>query len=206
MSVITISRPLGAGGRTLGHMLAKRLGYTFISNEIIQLVAERAKVSPGVVEAHENEAGWKFQRFLSGFVPKTFVDRLFTTESPEGFSEEIYVDLLHKIIDQIAQEGNAVILGRGAQFILKGYPDAYHLLLAASRENRIRFLQEYYDLTVEQAVKALELEDGRRANLYRKFGRDDYDQGHHYHLVLNMDKLSLEDAVEIVFEMIHPAT
>ena len=57
MAVITISRQFGAGGITLGQMVAERLGYTFFDNEIIQMVADKAKVSAQWVESMEKEAG-----------------------------------------------------------------------------------------------------------------------------------------------------
>jgi cytidylate kinase len=63
MSVITISRQFGAGGLTLGRMVSKKLEYNFFDNEIIQMVAKKARVSTHWVESMEKEAGGKFQRF-----------------------------------------------------------------------------------------------------------------------------------------------
>jgi len=57
MAVLTISRQFGAGGITLGKRVAKRLGYTFYDNEIIQMVAKKAKVSPHWVESMERSKG-----------------------------------------------------------------------------------------------------------------------------------------------------
>ena len=80
MSVITISRQFGAGGKTLGEMIAKQLGYTFVDDEIIQLVARKAKVSTNWVESIEKEAGGKLLKFMSGLVRKSFVDRILSDE------------------------------------------------------------------------------------------------------------------------------
>ncbi len=59
MAVITISRQFGAGGKTLGKMIAKTLGYTFADDHIVEMVAEAANVSPHFVESVEKEAGSK---------------------------------------------------------------------------------------------------------------------------------------------------
>ena len=140
MAVITVSRPFGAGGRTLCGMVARRLGYLCMDDEIIQRVAEMANVSPELVESIEKNSSGKLQKFLSGLNPKNFADRI--RETREAIDEEIYVDLLYRIVGQLAREGNVVILGRGGQYILRDYPDAFHILLAASIETRRRFLEK----------------------------------------------------------------
>jgi cytidylate kinase len=200
MSVITISRQFGAGGLTLGRLVSKTLEYNFFDNEIIQMVAKKARVSTHWVESMEKEAGGKFQRFISQLVSKRLIDRIL--DEKRGYiDEEIYVDLLHDIIQKIADEGNAVILGRGSQYILKDFKKARHVLLVADKEYRVRFLEEKYDLFTKHAVNSVKLEDKRRINLYRKFGEEDYDSPSHYHLVLNMNKVKFDRACALICKL-----
>jgi len=200
MSVITISRQFGAGGKTLGEMVSQKLGYTFVDDEIIQMIAKRAKVSTNWVESIEKEVGGKLLKFMTGLVKKSFIDRVLDNE--RGYiDEEIYVDLLHKIITQIALEGNVVILGRGGQYILRDMKDVHHVLLIADIADRIRFMETHYNLSTAQALQSVNREDKRRINLYRKFGKENYDHPELYHLVLNMSKLDLEKACELVCEL-----
>ena len=201
MAVIGISRQYGAGGLTLGKMAAEALGYAFVDSEIIQMVAKKAKVSTDWVESIEREAGGKLLKFIDGLVPKRLVDQVL--DQHRGYiSEEIYVDLLHKIITEIAQEGDAVIIGRGCQFVLRDFPGAYNVLLIADHADRIRFMEQHYDLTPAEAVQVVSAEEKRRINLFRKFGREDYDHPSLYHLVLNMSRLSLEAALDIVCRLV----
>jgi cytidylate kinase len=201
MAVITISRQFGAGGRTLGEMIAKQMNYSFVDNEIIQMVAKKAKVSTHWVESIEKEAGGKLLKFMTGLVSKNLVERIL--DEKRGYiDEEIFVDLLNKIITQIAEEGDAVILGRGGQYILRDRDDAFHVLLIAHMNDRIRFMEEHYDLSTAQATQAVAREDKRRSNLYRKFGKEDYDHPDLYHLVLNMSKLTLEKARNLTCDLI----
>ena len=200
MSVIVISRQFGAGGKTLGEMVSEKLNYTFVDNDIIQMVAKQAKVSTSFVESIEGEAGGKLLKFMSGLVRKSFVERILSDE--HGYiDEEIYVDLLYKIICQIADEGNAVILGRGGQYILRDRADVFHVLLIAEKPDRIRFMEEHYNLKPTQAKQSVNREDKRRINLYKKFGKEDYDSPDLYHLVLNMSRLKLEDANELICKL-----
>ena len=205
MAVITISRQYGAGGKTLGKMIADELGYEFGDSEIIAKVAEMANVSTHWVETVENEAGGKLSRFITRMVSKPLVDRILKDE--RGYiDEEIYLDYLVLIIAQVADEGDAVILGRGSQYILNDHPEAYHILMIDEFENRVRFMKENYDLSESRATKVIKGEDKRRKALYQKLGKTDYDYPFLYHLVLNMSKVSLQEAKKMVCNLVQSET
>ena len=201
MAVITISRQFGAGGITLGKMVAKKFGYTFADTEIIKMVAQMANVSTHFVNTVEKEAGGKFSKFISKTVSKPLVGRILKDE--RGYiDEEIYLDYLVLIIAQMGDDGNVVILGRGSQYILNDHPDAYHILLIDTFENRVRFMQKNYDLSQGRATQAVKNEDKRRLNLYKKLGKTDYDHPDLYHLVLNMSRVSLDKALELIANLV----
>ncbi len=203
MAVITISRQFGAGGITLGKMVAEKFGYTFADTDIIKMVAEMANVSTHFVETVEKEAGGKFSKFISKTVSKPLVGRILKDE--HGYiDEEIYLDYLVLIIAQMADDGDVVILGRGSQYILNDHPDAYHILLIDTFENRVKFMQNNYDLSQSRAMQVVKNEDKRRLNLYKKLGKTDYDHPDLYHLVLNMGRVSLEKALQLLCELVNP--
>jgi len=202
MAVITISRQFGAGGITLGKMIAEKFGYTFADTEIIKMVAEMANVSTSFVETVEKEAGGKFSKFISKTVSKPLVGRILKDE--RGYiDEEIYLDYLVLIIAQMADDGDVVILGRGSQYILNDHPDAYHILLIDTFENRVKFMQDNYDLSRNRAVHVVKNEDKRRLNLYKKLGKSDYDNPDLYHLVLNRGRISLDKASELICNLLN---
>ena len=201
MAVITISRQFGAGGITLGKMVADALGYTFADSDIIQRVAKEANVSTNWVESFEKEAGSKLSRFISSMVSKRWVDRVLGDE--RGYlDEQIYLDYLVLIIAQFADEGDVVILGRGSQYILNDHPEAFHVLLVDDLENRIKFMIDQYDLSRKKAERMVENEDQRRINLYRRLGKSDFDDPMLYHLVLNMGRMDLHMAKEMICDMV----
>lgn len=202
MAVITISRQFGAGGKTLGKLVADKMGYTFADDDIIQMVAEAANVSPHWVESVEREAGGKLSRAISSMVSKRLVDRILKDE--RGYIDErLYLDYLVVIIAQIAEEGNVVILGRGSQYILHDHPEAYHILLINEFEDRVKFMMDQYDLSESRAVQVVNREEKRRSNLYKKIGKTDYDSPALYHLVLNMGKLNMQTAMKLILQMVN---
>ena len=170
MAIVTISRQFGAGGLTLGKKIAETLSYTLYDDQILQLVSEKAKVSRNWVKSVEQEAGGKLHQAISNLVPRGVIDRILNDE--RGYIDEtIYIDLLNQIIRQLADEGNAVILGRGGQYILKDRKDTIHILLIADRIYRVRFIEAKYKLTRSQSEQVVNTEDKRRKNLYRKFDK-----------------------------------
>ena len=197
MAVITISRKFGAGGRTLAKCISDRLGYTFADREIIQRLAKEARVSPHWVESFEKDAGSRLSRFISNMVARKWVDRVLKDE--HGYlDEQSYLDYLVLIIAQIADEGDVVLLGRGSQYILDDHPEAVHVLLTDKLESRVRFVTDKFQLTERKAAQMVESEDKRRAALYGRLGKRDYDEPLLYHLVLNMGRVSMEKACELV--------
>jgi len=201
MPVVTISRQFGAGGLTLSKMIADKMNFALFDHEIIQMVAEKTKVSSDWVRSVEKESGGRFQKFISGLVPRSLVDRILDDE--RGYIDEaIYVDMLQAVIKKISDEGNAVILGRGGQYVLRGEAGVTHILLVADLQDRIRFISDHYKLTPKQAAAVVASEDKRRMNLYRKFGKEDYDHPGLYHMVLNTSRVDIEEACMLICRLV----
>jgi cytidylate kinase len=201
MAVITISRQFGAGGITLGKIIAESLGYTFADSDILQRVAKEANVSTHWVESFEKEAGSKLSRMISSMVSKRWLERVLADE--RGYlDEQIYLDYLVLIIAQFADEGDVVILGRGSQYILNDHPDAVHILLVNEFENRVNFMMDRYDMSRKKAERMVVNEDRRRVSLYKRLGKSDYENPQLYHLVLNMGRLDIETARNMVCKLV----
>jgi cytidylate kinase len=201
MAVITISRQFGAGGKTIGQKVSEALGYTFLDEDIVQIIAEKAKVSPGWVESVEKEAGGRLSRIVTKMVSRPLIDRVLKDE--RGYiDEQIYIDYLVVIIAQMAEDGNVVFLDRGSQYILNDFPDAFHILLINTFANRVKFMMNNYDLSQNRATQIVKSEEKRRMNLYRKIGKQDYDQPELYHLVINMARVDLEEAIQLILHLV----
>ena len=203
MSVITISRHFGAAGKTLGRRLADTLGYYYADEDIIERAVVEMYALPDWKRIIEEEPGDKLKKYISRLNPfgRSLMERpLSDNESYiDGFH---YVELMHTIITRIAEEGNAVIVGRGGQFILQNFEKAYFLLLIANERDRIKFIEDKYKFSHKRSVQVVKGMEKRRANLYSFFGRKDYDDLSLYDLTLNLSKLSLDEAEELVYELI----
>lgn len=205
MSIITIARQFGAGGKTLGTMVAKELGYTLIDEQIVEMVALEADVSPELVDSVAQETGREgvVQRVLRRFGPfsRGYVETAME-ERPGYVNGDLYISLLHKVIPVFAEQDDVVIIGRGGQYILSEWPNTFHFLMIANIENRINFMMEHYNIDRKKAQAVIDQQSKRRVNLYRYFGRTDYEQPELYHMVLNMNRLQLDDAVQAVCKLV----
>ncbi|MCD6584224.1 MAG: cytidylate kinase-like family protein [Desulfobacteraceae bacterium] len=201
MAVITISRQFGAGGKTLGAMISEKLHYRSLDDQIIQEIARHAKVSKKTVISMERTAGGTISRIISSLLSRNYMDRL-TGEARGYMDEEIYIQTLYDVMFKLASEKNVILTGRGGQYILENFEDAFHILLIANEQDRIDFMQKHYNLTATKARAAVMSGENRRTNLYRKFDKKDYNDPIHYHLVLNMSRIPFEKAVDLVCNLV----
>ncbi|MDY7036987.1 MAG: cytidylate kinase-like family protein, partial [Thermodesulfobacteriota bacterium] len=138
---------------------------------------------------------------LSGFLSRSYIERILGDD--KGYiDEEIYVNLLHDVITALAEQDNVVLIGRGGQYILSNFTGAYHVLLVAEETDRIKFIEETYNLSQNRAAQIVAERENRRVALYKKFGKEDYNQPHLYHLTLNMSRLLLEEALNQILLLV----
>ncbi|MBN2125154.1 MAG: cytidylate kinase-like family protein [Deltaproteobacteria bacterium] len=202
MAVITISRQFGAGGITLGERLAKNLGYRFVNDELIKQVAENVGVSSDQVRSFEERGTSKLMKLLDRIVSPDFLER--HVSNKHGYlDEKRYVDEVRVAIIRLYEKGNAVIIGRGGNYALQGYVGTIHVLLVADMEQRIRFLMNKYKLNEGQADRAIKRADMIRQRFLDCFSpQENHDDPRLYTMVLNMNYVTMEKAVELVTALI----
>lgn len=204
MAIITISRQFGAGGKTFGRRLADTLGYYYADEDIIERAVVEFSVSTDGEKILETEPGDKLKRFISKLNPfGTSLMELPLSDKERYIDGYKYVELLNLIMPKIAREGNAVIIGRGGQYVLRNFEDTYHILLIAKEEDRIKFIEDNYRVSSTRTLQILKRMANRRANLYSYFGKKDYDDPTLYDLVLNMSLLNIDKAEGLICKLIN---
>ena len=201
MAVITVSRQFGAGGKTLALKVAEKLGYQVAHEEIIEKMAELAELTPEGIRSFEAEFDYGSAADVARLAPKSFIGRIFDQQRKYMDAQQ-YIELLNSIIPQIVEKGDTVVLGRGSQFILKDYKDTYHVLMVADETDRIGFMEANYQLSRDQARQAVAKQGKRRLKLMKLFHSEGYDLPEHYDLVINMSKIDMDHAVELVCALV----
>jgi cytidylate kinase len=182
--IIVISRLPGCGGRVIARELAQRTGFKLFDKEILEEVAERSKMSLSRVASLDEK------------IPPA-IDEWFESMILQHSPSADYFWHLSKILHAIARRGRAVILGRGAGFILPAKA-CVRVLLVAPLKARIKSLADRMGLSWEAARERVCLvEADRRAFIQKHFNREMTDPLH-YDIVLNTDLVGVACAVDAI--------
>ncbi|MBN1382285.1 MAG: cytidylate kinase-like family protein [Deltaproteobacteria bacterium] len=183
--VITISREPGSGGSEIARRLSKALNMDLIGSQIIQHVADSAKMSRRVIESFDE----KYVNFRDSLLASLF------GESRPWPSE--YLKHLTTVIGTIGAFGNAIIVGRGANFILPK-ERTFRVRIVAPLDDRIRFFMADRGYTRSQAEQyVMKTENARKAFIRKHFNVDSSDPNH-YDIIINTASMSLDGATEAI--------
>ncbi len=202
--VITISREVGSGGRTIGRKLAEKLGVRFSDKELVDELQKKLNLTVDSIE----ELKGKKKRWLDDFiqmvapVPMSGMlvdgDSDYISEYNLSLSVNDVFEAEREILNGIADEGSCVIAGRSGFFVLKGRPNKVDILITASREKRIARIMDKQNLSRQKAEEVIDSVDKARDNYVKRYtGQSRYD-ARNYHIVLNMDYITEDQAVEMI--------
>src|SRR5690242_19607911 len=208
MPVITIGRQFGAGGATVGRMLADRLHADFLDSRIIDEVARRLQLPKEEVEAEDEQPGSLLARLLVA-LGSASTEPLIPAEAatawtppnaaPAFDTRKAVLQITQHVIQEAAREGNVVIVGRGGAYILRDDPEALHVFLRAADNVRLRAIMDRYGITSEdEARKRLKQTDENWTAYIRQVYGHDRNHPAHYDMVLDTGRLGYEGTVEAV--------
>lgn len=205
--VITISREVGSGGGTVARKLAERLNVNYVSKQLMQALEEKFNLTPaGIEHLKSTKKNWftdMFEQLAPN--PKATVKvggYTFTQEFQEAVTVKDIYKAEKEILNAIADEGSCVIAGRSAFFVLKDRPNKVDIFITASKEARIKRIMEKQGLSREDALHLIKTIDEGRDNYVKRFtDLSRYDM-RNYDLLLDMDYLTEDEAVEKILAFI----
>ena len=196
--IITINRELGSGGRTAGRKLAEKLGVEYFDKAVIKALEERYNLTAEQIEHLKGqETSWwaEFKRKMT-FSESEYELNQTNIETEDVFRAET------QILKALAKDRSCVIAGRTAFYMFREHPNHLSILIQASMLNRIERVAREQDMSKEQARLVIDKVDKMRENYVKEFtGTSRYD-ARNYHLVINMDDISEDAAVELILTYI----
>jgi cytidylate kinase len=201
-TLVCISWSDGAGAEEIAPPVARRLGLMLVDEQIVARAAEQAGVTAEVVSDVEQRRSLVL-RLLEHLPPSAAGAAPFTPYVPLEFAErtpasEELRDLIRTAIEEIADRGAAVIVSHAASMALGGREGTLRVLITGSREERRVRLKEAQGVSEREAEKLIARGDANRADYLKRFYGVAAEQPTHYDLVLNTDRLSPEEAADIV--------
>ncbi len=207
MPVITIGRQFGAGGATVGHMLATRLKADILNAQIIDEVARRLELPKEDVEAEDEQPGSLLARLLVA-LGSASTEPLIPAESaawtppnaaPTFDTRKAVLEITQHVIEEAARGGNVVIVGRGGAYILRSHPDALHIFLRAAEAVRLKAIKARYDIASDdEARRRLKQTDENWTAYIKQVYGHDRNHPAHYDMVLDTGRLGYEGTIEAV--------
>jgi len=181
---LTISQQKGSNGIELGKAIAKRLGWQVYDKEIVNYIAENTQVRKHMVELFDERSRTEMDTLISTILDKNSINK------------EIYFKQLTKTLITLGRHGNAVIIGRGGNFIL---PDNMALKIFVARDFSDRIKQVSKNAAdAAGAEKELKKNDIVRSLFIRKHFGKDADHPSHFDLVINLSKVDFSTAENII--------
>ncbi len=205
--VITINRELGSGGRTIGEQLALRLNVPFYDKALIHMLQEKYGLTPEQIEVLKGQKHnwWEdFKRSMkimpSYIAPKYVGEQI---NMPDFLITDDLFQSESEILKGIAEDGSCIIAGRSSFHIFRGHPNHLSIFIKASMPYRIARLVEKRGISPEQAQNIIAQVDEGRENYIKKYTNTSRYDARNYQLVLNMDDITPDEALDIIMKFIH---
>ena len=204
MPVITIAREFGAGGETVGRLLASRLHLEYLDGKIVDEVARRLKVGKEVVESYDEKTGSLLDRLLRQLATVDFStpQDMAAWVPPHGEMawdpRKSVLAVTQEIIRRSAAAGDAVIVGRGAAFLLLDHPEVLRVFLHAPFEFRVEALVRHEGRSADDARRYLKERDANSGAYIKQVYGHNWLGPDHYDLCLDTSRLGHERAVEVI--------
>ncbi len=193
--MITISREFGSGGRTIGRMVAEKLGIPFYDKELVDHVALESGFAPQYIEEHGEHSPSK-SMFSYAFAHQS-VPGVMNGLSTADFLWNVQCS----VILQLADKEPCVIVGRNADYILKDREDCLHVFIHADKEFRADRIVRLYGESEKSPMARLNEKDKRRQVNYRHYTGRNWGEAHNYDICLDSSKLGIEKCVEIIVSL-----
>ncbi len=195
-NIITISRQFGSGGRTVGRLVAEKLGIPFYDKELVEQIAVESGFAPKFVEEHgEHSPGRSL--FSYAFAPQG-VPGVMNGLSTADFLWNIQCSA----ILQLAEQGPCVIVGRNADYILKDRDDAFHAFIYADKDFRADRIVRLYGESEKSPQNRLNEKDKRRSVNYQHYTGREWGNASNYDICLNTGTIGVEEAADIIVSLI----
>lgn len=197
-TLITISRQFGSGGREIGQKLAKELNIPFYDKELLELAAKESGIDKELFETEGESTSRGFHLLAAmGYTlgsPITSInemslnDRMFLVQS--------------EVIESIAMQGSAVIVGRCADYVLKDHPECINVFIHANMRSRVERAKTSYEVDGDDIEKEIEKIDKRRANYYNYYTDKKWGKVENYHISLDSSRFGVDECVAVIKQLV----
>lgn len=204
--VIAINRELGSGGRTVGRLLADKLGVPFYDKALIQALQKEYNLTVAEIEKLKGRKhGWwaDVLRILNiGLDMRSYYYMPKIGDEPDLITTDEMFKTETLILENLANEGSCVVAGRSGFHVFRDHPNHLNIFIQASLESRLERVMRKQHMTREAAMKIIKKVDEMRENYIKRYtGKSRYDT-RNYQLVISADNKTEDEIVDIILKYI----
>ncbi len=200
MAVITISKEYAAESEVFAEKLADRLGYSVLDKQLVVQAAKQLNISETEASILRRGGESRLLKILDKYTAKTI--QKVVNRDYGRLDDKNYFEVTKKLVLNAAEQGNVIIVGWGGQCLLADRPDAIHVRIVKNLEERIAILKQKFNLDDRGARELIEREEKESAKYIEYYFNRSWTDAHLYHVLLNLSKLSFEQAVDIVVSLV----
>jgi cytidylate kinase len=198
MTVITISRELGSEGDKIADMLCERLGFCRLDRAMVMQIAEEAGIDVEAIEELERNVTRR-ARLVSDEMTSLYRKQASAFEKPGAIDDRTYKQVVRDTFEEYARAGEALIVGRGGQMVLRDWPDALHVRIFAPEDIRVARIMEREKVRPQQARALVKRSDERKRQYIRRmYDNANWQSMKYYHLAIDTSRIPAETAAEMI--------
>lgn len=197
--IITISRMFGSGGSDVASRIARQLGWSLMDNDVVDAVAERLGLSRAEVSSREERVPSLAERIASSLTMSAPELALpIADASLMETAETRIVGVTQRVMEEAVQQGDAVLVGRGAQCMLADRPDALHVFCYAAMPALIQYAIEHRGVNPANAAHDVEKMNRQREQYVKRHWGRDWRAFENYHVCVDTGRLGIDGAAAVV--------
>jgi len=193
--IITIGRQFGSGGHEIGRKLAEKLGFEIYDKELLKLQAQHSGIAEKVLESYDESPT---SSLLYSIVMDVYPSMNYVGTS---LNQQVFQAQFDSI-SKLQEKGNCVIVGRGADYILRDYPNLITVFIHADIMERAQRVAEFEKVSIEKAKDIITKADKKRASFYNFQTDKKWGQASSYMLSIDSGALGYEGSVELIADYV----
>ena len=200
--VITINREVGSGGRTVGRILAEKLGVKYCDKAVIDGLTQKFGLSPERIEEikAQKKSWWND---INNYYQTLVNSASQPMDAEVRLDNDTMFETEKRILQELAAQTSCVIAGRTGFMVFREWPNHLNVFIQASMEHRIRRIMNRKNVTMEKARDIIAKMDATREAYIKKYEDTTRYDTRNYQLVISMDDLTEDDAAEIIIDYLN---
>ncbi len=192
--IITIGREYGSGGHQIGEIIAKELGFKFYDSKLIELSAKESGFTADYIKEHE-------QKLTSQLVLELYQQNYAYINEEIPPLDSLFM-IQSKIIRDISNRESSVIVGRCADFVLKGNKNCFSIFIHADKDVRIKRIINEYGIPAEKAIEIIKQKDKERSNYCKYYTHKNWGKVNNYTLAIDSSVLGIDNSARLIIDVL----